>query len=601
MHPPPRTAASTAPYPHLIAEVANSHGGSRLDLEALVRALAVTPYPDLGIKFQIFQPDRIALADFDYFNVYEELYLNAAEWREIIPLAARSYSVWIDIFDTYGIDVLAEHLDLVRGLKLQASVLDNLEVFRRLANLNLTGKELILNISGYPVEDIAGFLETYNTLRADIHLQIGFQRYPTAVEDTGLGKVAELARAFPGFDICFADHAEAGTEWSFDAPNLAVAAGCRLIEKHVCLDRKKAKYDHASALEPDEFAVLAEKISVTAQAMRSPFIKESEAAYLSDSMQYPVLAVDCPAGIPVGKHLLKYRRTNQKGIMQSEVDALTRAYKVLRHEISADKALEAGDFRDARIFALVAGRMKSTRLPRKALLPLNGVPSVERCLKQFLAVSELDGTVLCTSNLEADACLGDHTLDGAVGFWRGEPEDVISRFLGAAEEYGADVIVRATADCPITPPDVTSMILKSHFESGADYSAPLSYTLGTVIEVINVAAIKRVKSYFGSADYSEYMTWYFQNNPEHFELNFVDLPKSLIRDYRLTLDYPEDLEMFEALYAALPQNKEVYNSEDIFTVLDARPDIANINKHINQTYRVDPELIDKLNTYTKIK
>jgi len=43
------------------------------------------------------------------------------------------------------------------------------------------------------------------------------------------------------------------------------------------------------------------------------------------------------------------------------------------------------------------------------------------------------------------------------------------------------------------------------------------------------------------------MTWYFQKNPEYFKLNYVTLPDELIRDYRVTHDYPEDLSMFEAV------------------------------------------------------
>ena len=47
------------------------------------------------------------------------------------------------------------------------------------------------------------------------------------------------------------------------------------------------------------------------------------------------------------------------------------------------------------------------------------------------------------------------------------------------------------------------------------------------------------------------MNFYIRNNPSYFKINEIDLPKRLIRDYRLTLDYREDLEMFDALYKKL--------------------------------------------------
>ena len=49
------------------------------------------------------------------------------------------------------------------------------------------------------------------------------------------------------------------------------------------------------------------------------------------------------------------------------------------------------------------------------------------------------------------------------------------------------------------------------------------------------------------------MTFYFLNNPKYFKLNIVDLPKIFIRNYRLTLDYKEDLEMFNKLFTKLNQ------------------------------------------------
>ena len=49
------------------------------------------------------------------------------------------------------------------------------------------------------------------------------------------------------------------------------------------------------------------------------------------------------------------------------------------------------------------------------------------------------------------------------------------------------------------------------------------------------------------------MTWYMRNNPEFFSLNILDLPEELVRDYRLTLDYQEDLDMFNVLFNKLEE------------------------------------------------
>ncbi|MFZ9455512.1 MAG: hypothetical protein ACO27Q_09805, partial [Bacteroidia bacterium] len=82
---------------------------------------------------------------------------------------------------------------------------------------------------------------------------------------------------------------------------------------------------------------------------------------------------------------------------------------------------------------------------------------------------------------------------------------------------------------------------------GADYTTGLGAPIGANMEIMNVTALRRIKDYFKSANYSEYMTWYFTNNPEYFNLNFVELHNEWIGDYRLTLDYEEDLEMYNRI------------------------------------------------------
>jgi len=58
-----------------ILEVANTHGGN---LDYIFSLLDEFQHLDsknhTGIKFQVFKPDGIALKDFEYYNVYEELF-----------------------------------------------------------------------------------------------------------------------------------------------------------------------------------------------------------------------------------------------------------------------------------------------------------------------------------------------------------------------------------------------------------------------------------------------------------------------------------------------------------------------------------------------
>jgi len=249
---------------------------------------------------------------------------------------------------------------------------------------------------------------------------------------------------------------------------------------------------------------------------------------------------------------------------------------------------------------IVACRLKSSRLKQKAILPIRGIASVERCLHNCLLIAGENPVVLATSTHPDDAKLENYTLGNRVKFWRGHPEDVIQRYLCACEEFGIDVIVRVTADCPVVSPEIAAFLLQSHFESGADYTAPRNYAAGTNSEIYNREALQRVIALLGRADHSEYMTWYMRNNPDVFKVNIVNLPDSLVRDYRLTLDYPEDLEMLNRLFAELLKGGQPATARNIFKILDSNPELADLNRHLTLIYKTDPALIDKLNRVTKI-
>lgn len=590
-------------YPLLIAEIANFHGGNTKHIFTIIEKLKDVAYPSKALKFQPFHFDQIALPDYDWYPVYKKLFIKEAEWRAIIKDAKNQVGeVWLDLFDVYGVKILKENLKYISGVKLQASVLNNFEVFDALAEKKLRENQLILNISGFEVSEIRKVINRFKTLQPEsMILQIGYQRYPTEIEDTALNKIQVLQKEFPGLPICFADHASAESSFAQRIPLIAASMGCAFLEKHVCLDRKKAEYDHYSALELNEFRNLAEDLINLKNAFSSQFISKNESNYYKESIQIPVMKQDLPTGTLVGQKDLVYRRTAQKGLTFPELSQLQKNGQLIANTVKESAALRDKDFRPARIACIVACRMKSSRLKQKAILPIAGVPSVERCLHNCLSIPSAGLVILATSTMEEDAILKDYTLNGEVKFWRGDPDDVIMRYLGACAEFGIDVVIRVTADCPVVSPEIAEILLASHFSSGADYSSPKQCAVGSGVEIYNVEALQRVIQLLGKAEYSEYMTCYMKNNADIFKINVVELPPEFVRDYRLTLDCPEDLKMFERLFERLGENQLDPTLKNVIEIMDQNPSIATTNEHLTLSYCTDQELIEKLNRVTRIR
>ncbi len=585
-----------------IIEIANVHGGNIDYMHKLLEEYA-SFNSNFGIKFQPFKYDTLALPDYSWYEVYKELYFSPTQWKDIFTKAAKTKDVWIDTIDEYTFQIASENFSLIKGFKFQASALNNKKLIKQFSILDFSKKIILLNISGIDLQAIDKVIAEFELLLkpGELVLQIGFQSYPTLMEDSGLSKIKILQQRYKN-QLSFADHISPEREDAYILPVTAALLGAKYIEKHVRLSGEKPKYDFYSSMDIEQYNKYVQVFTAYTKALDQPFVNEKEENYLTTSIQIPILEKDVAAGKIVSLNSdFEFKRSDQTGLRANEIENYTNTFHVLAKSKEALQTIKPEDFKKANIASIIACRLKSSRLPNKAILKIGSLPSVELCIKNALSFKNVNKTILATSTVDEDAPLAKHTYNSGVLFHKGHPLDVIQRYLDVIDAHKIDVVIRITADMPYVSNEITEIMLRSHFESGADFSRTTNASIGTGIEIINAEALKRVKSFFPSADYSEYMTHYFVNNPKHFRINEVEIPKELVRDYRLTLDYPEDLELFTLIQKHLDDNKLENTLKNIYAYLDANPEIAKINKGLEVKYLTDKTLIATLIKHTTIK
>ncbi|MDX2171930.1 MAG: N-acetylneuraminate synthase family protein [Bacteroidota bacterium] len=586
-----------------IIEVANTHGGDLNYMLSLIEEFEfLGEKENCGIKFQAFSPDGIALKDFEYYSVYETLFFKEEDWKKIITKASLTKQVWLDIFDIYGIEILTRNRENIIGIKLQTSVLENQEVLNNLINLKINDKKLIINIAGRAEEEIRFFVNYFeeNVKPKELLLEVGFQSYPTQFEDSGLSKIQYLKDRF-NKRIVFADHLDGTDENAINIPLYAMIAGADIIEKHVMHSELETKFDKFSSITIKQFNKIIEQQKVVSNSFNQSFINVRELEYFHKSNQIPVSIKNISKDSLFTSDLISFRRTSQKGLYFSDLKNKLNNRYFFSHDINAGSTFCESDLKKIKIATIIAARLKSSRLKEKAKLKIGELSSIELCIKNALNFKDVDYTILATSNLKQDAELENYTFDKKkVVFHKGDPDDVIQRYLDIVRKLDIDVVIRVTGDNAFICSELAEFLIKSHLESGSDYTVGVGAPIGTNLEIINSKALEKVKTHFTRADYSEYMSWYFTNNAEHFKLNFVDLPKKWKRDYRLTLDYQEDLEMYNIILKYFETNHVKFTLENLINYLDNNPSVASINAHIGLKFKTDQELIDTLNRVTKI-
>lgn len=228
---------------------------------------------------------------------------------------------------------------------------------------------------------------------------------------------------------------------------------------------------------------------------------------------------------------------------------------------------------------LVTGRLKSTRLPKKLLIEVKGKPVIGHMLDRLKLATSVDQIVICTSDLDQDRPLGDIAREHGVECYFGDPDDVLVRLLGAANKYGFDYILNITADCPLVDPVYADAIVEHFMETNADLIRQFDLPHGVFSYGIKVEALRKVVEIKQSQD-TEVWGRYFTDTGLFKVIDFnVSNPFHRRPGLRLTIDYPEDLEVFKRIVNGVYKECEVPNLDQILSFIDANPDVMRLNEH----------------------
>lgn len=206
-----------------------------------------------------------------------------------------------------------------------------------------------------------------------------------------------------------------------------------------------------------------------------------------------------------------------------------------------------------RTVAVLQARMTSIRLPGKVLMEVEGAPMLARQLARLAAAKLLDEVVVATTVNTADDRIVAVAEEAGVRCYRGAEQDVLARYVGAAREAAADVIVRTTADCPLIDPEVMDRVVAA-LDAEADYAANVlerTFPVGLDVEALFADVLFRLDRLARSPDAREHVTSFIRfERPDLFQCRSVidDHDNS---DLRWTVDTAEDLETVRRLYRDL--------------------------------------------------
>lgn len=184
------------------------------------------------------------------------------------------------------------------------------------------------------------------------------------------------------------------------------------------------------------------------------------------------------------------------------------------------------------------------------LRPFCGEPMLGFLIDRLKPSRCLDKIVVATTKKSEDDAVVEVAERHGVASFRGSEDDVLGRFAAAAETHKASVVVRITADNPLTDPHVVDLAVAAMDDPSVDHVSTFarpSYPFGTGCSVFTRAALDRAAAMATGPGDREHVEPFMLRDPQTQTL-YLDAPSGLARpDVVVTVDTQQDLEKVEMI------------------------------------------------------
>lgn len=244
-----------------------------------------------------------------------------------------------------------------------------------------------------------------------------------------------------------------------------------------------------------------------------------------------------------------------------------------------------------RTLVIIQARMGSTRLPGKVLMPLAGEPMLSHVVRRAAAAKGVDGVVVATTTKASDDPVVELTQRIGALFFRGSEDDVLARYVGAAREHGAELVVRVTSDCPLYDTALLEEMLAARAALAAAQRVDVycnifgqrTYPRGLDTEIVDARVLAQLADTATDPRAREHVTWGLYQEPARYSLhNHVQREGRDDSARRWTVDTPADYEMVRRVYDALAPGNPLFGFAETLAWLHAHPEVAALNADIEQ-------------------
>ncbi len=221
-----------------------------------------------------------------------------------------------------------------------------------------------------------------------------------------------------------------------------------------------------------------------------------------------------------------------------------------------------------KVLIAIQARSGNTRLPKKCFEPLGSKRLLDHVIDACLKAAKYSNKFTTRKNYTISVCLivpfGDPIIEAfgsQLPVMEGPEEDVLTRYVKAAQLFKADYICRVTGDCPLIPPYVINKHVSLAAVGELDYVSNVDPPCRTSLDGIDCEVIsKKLLAWLDvmakQPDEREHVTLLARSHPPAWAKRAVTVGYFDQSELKLSVDTREDLETVRRQYKNIGEKLE---------------------------------------------
>ena len=223
-----------------------------------------------------------------------------------------------------------------------------------------------------------------------------------------------------------------------------------------------------------------------------------------------------------------------------------------------------------KIGIIVLCRYDSNRLPGKILKNIKGKPILSHIIDRLNKVNGNHPICVATSTSQNDRPLINYCKKQRINYFRGNKNNVASRFLNCALKMNLDYAIRINGDNLFTDPSIINEMIKLTMQNKWLFLTNVlnrTFPEGISVEIIKISFMKIKINLFNQYEKEHVMPYFYKNLKKDEIYEYKNNEYKINPQIKLAVDTQKDFEFLSNIINSMDKPPHLYLTSEILKII----------------------------------